>query len=362
MSLRWGILGAGYVARKFVFGLRQSDGGRPVLAHSRNRGRCRDFAISLGIPLFSDDLEDSVNRNDVDIFYVATPPACHRAHALACLTAGKPVVVEKPFATTLADAEAIVAAARARRLFCMEGMWTRFLPLATELKALVDSGKIGALRGFVGGFGMSNLPDSAQSLFNRSQGGGALLHRGVYPLAMALDLCGPATLAGSVATMGETGVDEDCALTLRHDNGVISTIRASLRAQLATEATLEGTHGAIRIEPPIYRPFRLTMTRIAPRTRGLSRAGRWDAIRESAIAQLANQWLGGVAGAPPGANTRRITRNYAGNGYNYEADEAMRCLAAGRAESARMPWRESLAMVAITEAARRTWEEEARQP
>jgi predicted dehydrogenase len=352
---RWGIIGTGYVARKFVLGLRQSDGGRATLVYSRTETNARNFARNFGIADVAPNLESAARSVEVDAVYIATPPSAHRDHAIACLSVGKTVLVEKPFAPCYADAEAMVEAARSSGTFCMEAMWTRYLPLLTDLRAMVRSGVIGSPRSLSGSFGASNVPDAAENLFNLGLGGGALLHRGIYPLAMAFDLLGPAELAASAATRGATGVDEDCVLVLRHDNGALSTLRASLRAPLGNDLTIEGTHGAIHVLAPIFRPFRLTLTKAKPAIRAGNGNPCVEAIREGTLVQTAQQRLRGLVRLLRSGATQTVIRTYGGNGYHYEADEVMRCVRRGARESDVMPLSQSVAMAALMDQARASW-------
>jgi predicted dehydrogenase len=352
---RWGIIGAGYAARKFVLGLRAADGGAPTLVCSRSEANARAFARDFGVARVSLSVEDAARSPEVDAFYIATPPTAHRDQAIACLSAGKPTLVEKPFAASRGDAEAIVRAARSSGVFCMEGMWTRFLPLVGELRTMIRAGAIGTPHSLSGSFGASNLPDAGESLFNPDLAGGALLHRGIYPLAMAFDLLGEAQLAAAAARQGATGVDEDCVLALRHENGALSTVRASLRAPLPNDLTIEGEHGFIHVHAPVFRPFRLTLTTIRPASRARPGNLRLERLREGALAQAARQRFGGLAGALKPGGRRTVTRTYAGNGYHYEADEVMRCVQRGEKESAVMPLGQSLAMATLIDKARASW-------
>jgi len=346
---RWGIIGSGFAARKFVHGLRQSTGGTATLVVSRNETNARRFAADFGIAEVAADLDRAVRSSSVDAFYIATPPSEHRAQAVACLAQGKPALVEKPLAITQADAEAIAAEARSRGVFCMEGMWTRFLPASERARALLAEGAIGEARSLDAGFGLSNVPELSDNQFRPDLGGGALMHRGVYAIAVALDLLGPADLVAAAATNGATGVDEDCVLVLRHRGGALSTLRASLRAPLANDVTVEGTHGRLRLCPPIYRPFRLELARTEPTKRG-GGGGRFvEALREGGLAQGLQQRLAGIRRA------RGAAVGYAGNGYHYEADEVARCVTAGLTESPRMPLDESLRIADLMGEARRVW-------
>ena len=65
---------------------------------------------------------------DIDAIYIATPNALHAEQALRVIAHGKAVLVEKPLATSVADAERIASEAASRKCFAMEAMWTRFLP------------------------------------------------------------------------------------------------------------------------------------------------------------------------------------------------------------------------------------------
>jgi predicted dehydrogenase len=300
-------------------------------------------------------VEDAARSSDVDAFYIATPPSAHREQAIACLSAGKAVLVEKPFAASYGDAEAMASAARSLGVFCMEGMWTRFLPLLQELRAKMRDGAIGSPRSLCGSFGASNLPNPSESLFNPDLGGGALLHRGIYPLAMAFDLLGDAELAAAAARRGATGVDEDCVLALRHRGGALSTVRASLRATLANDLTIEGAHGAIHVHAPIFRPFRMTLTKTRPTGRSGTGNLSLEKFREGGLAQGAQQRFRGLAATLRPGGRRTVTRAYAGNGYHYEADEVMRCVQRGAKESALMPLAQSVAIAALIDQARALW-------
>ena len=103
---RWGIFGTGSVARKFALGLRALGGAHAVgVVASRSAANARRFATQLGVPSAAESYEAAAGTPGIDAFYIATPPTEHRAHALLCLSAGKPVLIEKPFAASTAALE-----------------------------------------------------------------------------------------------------------------------------------------------------------------------------------------------------------------------------------------------------------------
>lgn len=342
---RWAILGTGVVSRKFVLGLRPlGAAARVSVVASRDPAKARAFAATFGIPAHA-DYAAAIARDDVDAVYIATPPSEHEAQALMAIAAGKAVLVEKPFAMDAAAAARIAEAATTAGVFCMEAMWTRFLPLMARLRDLVAQGRLGDLRSLQGSFMGSDLPGTGASLFDPARGGGALMHRGIYPLSLARHLLGPIEDVTARARIGETGVDEDCTVILRHQGGALTTLTASLRSPGANDLVLAGTRGMVQLEAPIYRPHRARLTPVTPRDGSRQGAPRFEAARESGAAQRLNQMLAGGGG-------QAIRAPYAGNGYHYEAAELAAHLARGETVSALMPLAESVEIMAAIDAAR----------
>ena len=353
----WAILGTGDVARKFAQGLGQLGPAAAVrVVASRDHARASRFAAACKGSVAAQSYAAAVARADVDAVYIALPPVAHEAHALAAIAAGKAVLIEKPFAPDAAAARRIAAAATAAGVFCMEAMWTRFLPLMTAVEQVLQRGEIGECRSLSGSFSLSNQPDPATSLFDPVQGGGALLHRAIYPVSLARHLLGPVIEVTARGRIGPTGVDEDCTLILRHASGALSTLTAGLRGAGRNDLLISGTHGLLRISPPVFRPFSATLSRIPPR-QGPGSGGRLAALREHPLAhrlhQMLPEALRGLASlGNPGGGTRRIRRPYAGNGYHYEAAEVARMLALGQTGSLVMPLAQSIEIMDILDAAR----------
>lgn len=348
---RWAILGTGGVSRKFVLGLRSVPGHSAVVVASRNPANTARFASAFN--LATADFAAAASWQDADAVYIATPPSKHEAHAVLALSVGKPVLIEKPFALDAAAAARISAAARTAGVFAMEAMWTRFLPLMTDIKQRISRGDLGELRAFEACFYGSDIPDPTASLFDPARGGGALMHRGVYGLSLAVHLLGPVVELHAMGRIGDTGVDEDCALTLRHENGAISSIRASLRAAGINTAEIYGTKATLRIAPPIYRPFAARLIPARPRTGGTGGvgAGPLETIKEGGFAQGLNQRLAQIKAflRPPGTG---LFSPFSGNGYGHEAAAVAAAVRAGQTGSPIMPLDESIEIARLIDHAR----------
>jgi predicted dehydrogenase len=124
-ALRWGVLGTGWIAERFVRALQTSTTQQVVAVGSRTQASAERFAAAAGTLTAHGSPEALVADPGVDVVYVATPHQAHRAGALLAIDAAKHVLVEKPLGLDAAQAEEVAAAATAG-VFCMEAMWTLF--------------------------------------------------------------------------------------------------------------------------------------------------------------------------------------------------------------------------------------------
>ncbi len=143
---RWGIFGTGFIAKRFAYALRHLPDAEISAIGSRRPANARLFAQGIGSNAFAGSYEEVSQMTDIDAVYIATPPSIHLQQALMCIMADKPVLVEKPFACSADEAKKIREAAKSRDVFCMEAMWTRFLPLLHQVKEMVDKGRLGKIR------------------------------------------------------------------------------------------------------------------------------------------------------------------------------------------------------------------------
>ena len=142
-SLRWGVLGTGWIADKFVNALQNHSSQRVTAVGSRNVDSATEFGRRFGIERAYGSYEQLVSDPDVDVVYIATPHNAHLPHALLALQAGKHTVVEKPLALNEVQGQRIADEARSRGLFCMEAYWTAFLPKFDVLRQLLEAGDLG---------------------------------------------------------------------------------------------------------------------------------------------------------------------------------------------------------------------------
>lgn len=317
-KIHWGILGTGRIARRFALGLHSLSDARLVAVGSRSSRAAEQFGAEFRVPHCYPTYEELVRDPEVDVIYVATPHSLHKENTLLALGAGKVVLCEKPFTINAREAAEVIAFARTRKLFLMEAMWTRCFPLMARLRELLAQQAIGELRMLTADFGFRAGYEEEPRLFDRALGGGSLLDVGVYPVSLASMLFGRPQGVNSLAHLGPTGVDEAAAIVLSHPQGQLAVLSSAVRVDTAQEAVLYGTHGRIRIHPPWWRPTAMT----------LSVEGLAEELLEFPLV---------------------------GNGYQYEAAEAMKCLRAGKHESELIPLEETHQVMQTLDAIRYQW-------
>lgn len=317
-NIRWGILGTGGIAREFAQGLSVLPDATLVAVGSRTGESADAFGNQFGVPNRHASYEALADDPDVDIIYIATPHNLHLENTLMCLEARKHVLCEKPFALNARHSQMMIETARSKGLFLMEAMWMAFMPSILKMESLIAEGAIGEPCLVKADFGFQPPYDPTSRLFNPELGGGALLDIGIYPVTFASFVFGTAPVAvNSHAYLGQTGVDEQGSYSLYYEKGIAS-LNTSLRAQFPNEAEVYGTGGQIRIHRNFWHSDSLT----------LSRHGKPDEV---------------------------FHLPKVGNGYNYEAAEAMACLQAGKLESERWPLSRTLAIMELLDKLREPW-------
>ena len=306
--LRWGILGTGGIAHAFASDLRLTESGVVSAVGSRSRGSADRFANEFGIEGRHPSYESLVADSAVDVVYVATPHPMHRDNAILALRAGKPVLVEKPFAMNAAEAAEIVEVARETGLFAMEAMWTRFLPHIAVVRDWLAQGVLGEIVTVTADHGQWFAEDAGFRLFAPELGGGALLDLGVYPVSFASMILGTPNRIASMIDPAFTGVDAQTSMVFGYERGAQAMLTCTLRAKSPTRASIVGTDARIEIDGDFYRPAAVTLV-------------------------------------PRDGELTRVPSTHEGRGLRHQADEVARRLAAGELESPLMALDESISIM-----------------
>jgi len=144
--IRIGIVGAGFARSTQIPGFRNCPGAKITAIASRNRDHAASVAQEFGIENVADDWQALVQRDDVDLVSVVTPPATHMEITLAALDRGKAVLCEKPMAMNAGEARRMTERAHEAGVLALIDHELRFLNSRRKMREMVHSGAIGKVR------------------------------------------------------------------------------------------------------------------------------------------------------------------------------------------------------------------------
>jgi predicted dehydrogenase len=231
--VRFALCGTGFIARLHAGAIAATPGTELVAVHNHRRETLAAFTADHPVPFATTDWEelvDLVRSGGVDVAVVATPNALHAAQSVAMLEAGAHVLVEKPMAVSVAEAERMVATAeRADRALLTGHMW-RFDPDACWLRAEVAAGALGQVIR-TRSLGVHTWWGPSGWFTQRAlAGGGALVDMGVHAIDTTRYLLGdprPVRVTARIGTYyGSYDVDDTAILLIDWDDGTVSEIEA----------------------------------------------------------------------------------------------------------------------------------------
>jgi predicted dehydrogenase len=323
--IRWGILSPGRIAHKFADALTAVPDARLVAVAGRDLGRAQAFAGRWGgraLPSMDALLAD----DQVDAVYIASPHSEHHHAASAALRAGKHVLCEKALVATAAQARELIALSHQYQRLLMEALWTRFLPGLAQVQAWLNAGAIGQLRSLNSSFCFNPPFDAGSRLFAPALAGGALLDIGIYCISISqwavsqvheAQVHEAQVLSVQVAgERGPTGVDHRVHAQLGFAGGEVAQFVTALDGEAPNEFWLLGTEGSIVIEQRFWHAEHVRLVR----------SGRPD---------------------------ERVHAPHRHNGFEYQIEEAQRCIRAGCLESPGMTHAQSLATLEVIDEMRR---------
>lgn len=260
-SVRFGVIGTNFITDWMLKGASHESRFRLTAVCSRSEATARDFAERYRVPHTFTSLDEMARSPQIDAVYIATPNSLHAEQSLLCLRHGKHVLVEKPFATTVADAKAMAAEAEARGLVIMEAMKTTVTPNFIKLQQSLH--RIGPVRRYFAAYCQySSRYDKFKegivlNAFNPALGNGSLTDIGVYCLSPMVALFGLPQTVRSVSFPLSSGVDGQGAALFTYPE-MDAMVLYSKIADSALPSEIQGEAGTLRI-PAINRFNGLTL-------------------------------------------------------------------------------------------------------
>lgn len=324
-QVKWGIVGTGNIATQFAQGLQQVENAQIAAVASRSIDSAAAFARTFDISKYYGSYEEMAKDTDLEIIYIGTPHPQHYENVMLFLEAGVPVVCEKPLGVNAAQTEKMIAKAREKNVFLLEGMWTRFFPAFQQALAWVQSGRIGRPQMMHAVFGYDGTSNKKQWRFSHDMAGGALLDVGIYPLAMAFAMFGSDPVKITSAAYIENGVDEYNTFTFEYSDGRIAVLSDGIGIKLDNRVFVGGTEGSVLLGEGWWHP---DTAEFAPR-----------------------------GDADTGISLQRdvFDQPYPASGFQYEAAAVQQHVLAGLKEAPEMPLDETLKMAKMMDRLRKEW-------
>ncbi len=243
MSLRWGFLGAGGIARTALApAVHAATGATLQAAAARDPERAR----ALGPVRVHAGYDALLADDEVDAVYVALHNSAHLPWTLAALAAGKHVLCEKPLGLTAAEVDEMSAAADRAGRTVVEASWYRWHPRVRLAQARLP--EVGPVAHVTAGFSFDGVPDGDYRL-SVADGGGALYDVGCYAVSACLWAVGRGLPDEVVARsqLGPTGVDVDTRAVLSWDGGPDAEVHCGIAGPDSQQLVLTGERGEVEL-------------------------------------------------------------------------------------------------------------------
>ena len=252
-KVRYGVVGGGWIAQAaFMPGVAQTDNSTMTALVTGDPEKKDKLASKYGLRAYGyDDYEAMLDSGEVDAIYLALPNDMHRDYAVAALTKGVHVLLEKPMATSVTDAEAIRAAAKEGEAALMIAYRLHFEPATLAALEAVRQGKIGTPLFFTSAFAQQVAASNHRT--KMGYWAGPVPDMGTYPLNAARNLFGAEPVAvhasGVKSAENDYGFDDTVAVTLVFPKGQVAQFTVSYAGNEVNQYRLCGSKGSLDLDP-----------------------------------------------------------------------------------------------------------------
>lgn len=248
--LNWGLLSTARINRALIAPLNASPRTRLLAVASRSQASADSFAREWKIPRAHGSYEALLADPEIDVIYNPLPNHLHAEWTVKALRAGKHVLCEKPFALTLAESDAMIAASKETGKVLAEAFMYRHHPQTLEIKKMVDSGALGKLQLIKGTYSYTM---TRQGNFRgiKDMGGGSIWDVGCYPISYARMLVGaePSEVFGWQSS-GPGGSDVSFFGQMHFANGVDAQFDSGFQSPLRSFMEIVCSEAVLNIPVP----------------------------------------------------------------------------------------------------------------
>lgn len=219
------VFGAGLIGQRHI---EQAVAQAELAAIVDPSDAARDLAKTLGVP-YAAEPQAYLAHNRPDGIIIATPNQLHADHALACIAAGIPVLIEKPLADTAENADRIVAAASAANVPVLVGHHRRHNPIVARAKSEIEAGTLGRIVAIQGQFWLYKPQDYFDASWRKGPGAGPVMINLIHDIDLLRHFCGDIAEVHAMRSNVMRGqmVEDTAVVSLRFDNGALGSFTLS---------------------------------------------------------------------------------------------------------------------------------------
>ncbi len=254
----YAIIGLGRIAEHFMPGVLNTTNSSITGLVSGHRDKAERIAAQYSVPAGSiynyDNFDEIAHNPSVDAVYVALPNSMHAEYTIRAAKAGKHVLCEKPMCTSVADAQAMIAACKAANVKLMIAYRCQYEPFHLRAIQTIRDGKLGQVQAISSCFGFDIAPGEWR-LNKKLAGGGPLYDVGIYSLNACRYLTGeePAQVTAVASTIDHDGrfneVEENVAWTMRFPSGIVASCSTTYGANMSGYFKVYGSKGWLALDP-----------------------------------------------------------------------------------------------------------------
>jgi predicted dehydrogenase len=221
-TIRLGVIGCGGFGLFALQHFAQVPGVQLAGMAGTHREAAQAAAKRFGIPNIQ-EVEALVQRPDIDLVYIATPPFLHHPQALLALQAGKHVTCEKPLALTAEQADELIATAAERDLLVIANLMQRYNPLFDTVRRLVQSKVLGELlHAFFENYATDEGLPAEHWFWDRDKSGGIFIEHGVHFFDLFEGWLGKGNVVAAQRTLRPgTQIEEQVHCTVRYGDTML---------------------------------------------------------------------------------------------------------------------------------------------
>ena len=252
--IRWGIIGAGKIAQRFVKSLANESKSELYAVSCRTLAKAQQFANTYHALKAYGSYEELLQDPNVDAVYITLPHGYHYIWAIKVIKAGKAVLVEKPAGINAYEIEGIMEVLKQHPVLWMEAMKPRFTPLYQKIKKLIQEGILGDIQEIHTVLNSKQADEVIQhSYLSDSIYGGALLDFGCYCATWITEYTKGKLRIDHIDVDLQDGYDLHTKVQM-HIGNTLVTLETAINQPEKKEALIKGTKGEIRI-PDLHRPI-----------------------------------------------------------------------------------------------------------